>query len=71
MWRNERYKIVFNATDLCELYDLEKDPEEINNLFYDEQFKDLKKQMLKELYCEMVEIKDPLANWLYRIINYL
>ncbi|MCQ9626443.1 sulfatase-like hydrolase/transferase [Cetobacterium somerae] len=71
MWRNERYKIVFNATDLCELYDLEKDSEEINNLFYDEQFKNLKKQMLKELYCEMVEIKDPLANWLYRIINYL
>ena len=39
MWRRDDYKIVFNATDVGELYD------------------------------EMVKIKDPLANWLYRIID--
>lgn len=69
MWRRKDYKLVFNATDVGELYDLQNDPEEIHNLFYDDNFIDIKKEMLDELYSEMVKIKDPLANWLYRIIN--
>lgn len=69
MWRREDYKIVFNATDVGELYDLKNDPQEINNLFYNEDYKEIKKEMLEELYDELVKIKDPLANWLYRIIN--
>ena len=69
MWRRKDYKLVFNATDVGELYDLQNEPEEIHNLFYDDNFIDIKKEMLDELYSEMVKIKDPLANWLYRIIN--
>ena len=30
-----RWKLVWNLTDLCELYDLEKDPHELHNRFYD------------------------------------
>jgi hypothetical protein len=41
----------------------------MNNLFYNEEYKHIKKEMLEELYNEMVKIKDPLAGWLYRIIN--
>ncbi|NJL30162.1 MAG: sulfatase-like hydrolase/transferase [Phycisphaerales bacterium] len=33
--RSERYKLVFNATDLCELYDLESDPWELTNRYED------------------------------------
>ena len=30
-----RWKLVWNLTDLCELYDLENDPHELENRFYD------------------------------------
>ena len=30
-----RWKLVWNLTDLCELYDLENDPHELHNRFYD------------------------------------
>ncbi len=29
-----RWKLVWNLTDLCELYDLQEDPHELTNLFY-------------------------------------
>ena len=35
---------------------------------YDEKYKNVKKEMLEELYSEMVKLKDPLTGWLYRII---
>ena len=68
MWRREDYKLIFNATDVGELYDLKNDPQELHNLFYDEKYTAIKREMLDELYAEMVKIKDPLENWLYRII---
>lgn len=43
MWRRKDYKLVFNATDVCELYDVRRDPEEMHNLFYDERYKDVKR----------------------------
>ena len=30
-----RWKLVWNLTDLCEMYDLENDPHELHNCFYD------------------------------------
>ena len=68
MWRRNDYKLVFNATDVGELYDLKNDPGELHNLFYDEKYAKIKREMLEELHAEMVKIKDPLENWLYRII---
>lgn len=69
MWRRKDYKLVFNATDKCELYDMVNDPEEMINLFNDKKYENVKKEMLNELYTEMTAIKDPLSNWVYRIID--
>lgn len=69
MWRRKDFKLIFNATDICELYNILDDPEEMNNIFYKNDYKEIKKEMLYELYNEMTKIKDPLANWLYRIID--
>ena len=68
MWHRDDYKLVFNASDICELYDVKNDSEEMNNLFYNKDYKKIKDEMLKELYDEMIKINDPMANWLYRII---
>ncbi|MGV6988526.1 sulfatase-like hydrolase/transferase [Testudinibacter sp. P80/BLE/0925] len=69
MWRRKDYKLVFNATDLCELYDVKQDPQELHNLFYDERYRELKAEMLEEMRVEMKKLGDPLENWVYRIIN--
>lgn len=43
-----------------ELYDLNEDPHEINNLFYEEAFKEKKKELLGELAYELLNLEDPL-----------
>ena len=57
MWHRDDYKLVFNASDICELYDVKNDSEEMNNLFYNKDYKKIKDEMLKELYDEMIKIK--------------
>ncbi|OOS00312.1 arylsulfatase [Haemophilus paracuniculus] len=69
MWRRKDYKLVFNATDVCELYDIRQDPAEMHNLFYDDNYRAIKKEMLEEMRAEMQRLNDPLENWVYRIIN--
>ncbi|WP_207302873.1 sulfatase/phosphatase domain-containing protein [Lachnoclostridium sp. Marseille-P6806] len=69
MWRRKDYKLVFNASDLSELYDVVRDPGELDNLFYDPDYVAVKKEMLEEMRTEMERIGDPLENWLYRVIE--
>lgn len=69
MWRRKDYKLVFNASDLCELYDVRQDPEEMHNLFYDPNYCVIKRELLEEMREEMCRLGDPLENWVYRIIN--
>ncbi|MBQ7011160.1 MAG: sulfatase-like hydrolase/transferase [Clostridia bacterium] len=58
MLRTERYKITmvhdlapsYPRDHMCELYDLENDPLEKNNLYYDPEYAELKAEML-ERFC--------------------
>lgn len=68
MWRRKDYKLIFNATDICELYDMINDKDELNNLFYLPEYKEIKIKMMEELYEEMVKVHDPLSNWVYRLM---
>ncbi len=56
MWRRKDYKLVFNASDVCELYDIVRDPEEMENLFYDKRYTSVKKEMLEEMWLEMKKL---------------
>jgi arylsulfatase A-like enzyme len=60
MFRDKRYKYVWNPTDLDELYDLEKDPYELVNRIDDDAavLARLKNLMLDE----MIRCADPLAD---------
>ncbi len=66
MVRDERYKLVKvhprngNQTILGELYDLEIDPEESHNLFYDPSYSEVKMRMLELLCDRMAQTIDPL-----------
>lgn len=56
--RNERYKYVTYPyiDDISELYDLENDPNEMNNLFQDDAYQDVVAQMQAELQEEVQQI---------------
>ncbi len=60
-----RYKYVYQPCDMDELYDLETDPWELNNLVLDKSFHDLLLEMKKHLVAWMEKTKDPLRTWLY------
>ena len=47
-----RWKLVWNFSDLCELYDLESDPHELRNLFYDSTHRDVRDQYAATLVAE-------------------
>lgn len=57
MMRNDRYKLVYYTyqPDDGELYDLEKDPTEIDNLYHKEEFSELLKDMHLELLAKVME----------------
>ena len=52
--------VVCDKPDSGELYDLEKDPGEINNLWNDVHYKDTQEMMLHKLVMRMIETTDPL-----------
>ena len=41
-----QWKLVWNLSDLCELYDLENDPGELTNLFYDARHREVRDRYL-------------------------
>jgi arylsulfatase A-like enzyme len=53
-----RWKLVWNLSDLCELYNLEKDPAELDNLFYDPFYRDVRDRYFATLVQEAREVGD-------------
>ena len=60
MIRFENYKYVFNATDIDEFYDLEKDPWEMDNLADHPAHRDIRHRMMRMLHDWMRETQDRL-----------
>jgi arylsulfatase A-like enzyme len=58
--RTERYKLIhfYNDIDEWELYDLQKDPDELNNIYNDPAYPDVVKQLKAELSRLREEFKD-------------
>ncbi len=57
--RTERYKLIyFNKLDQWELYDLQKDPREMRNVYPDPAYAEIVKQLKERLYRLKKELKD-------------
>ena len=56
--RGDQYKLTtyYGVWDTDELFDIQADPDEQNNLFHDPQFADVRKQMQDRLYVMMEEL---------------
>ena len=61
MIRGDRYKYIWNLTDIDEFYDLETDPGEKMNLIYDEKYAPVIKEMRVKLYEDLKSHRDPFA----------
>jgi arylsulfatase A-like enzyme len=60
MYRDEQYKLnVYHNLDYGELYDLAKDPGEFNNLWEDEEYRDIKSGLIKKSFDASMVITDP------------
>ena len=67
-YRTKKYKLtIFVDEEYGEFYDLEKDPNEINNLFFNKKYDEIKNKLLMEMCHKIIECSDPLnkryANW--------
>jgi arylsulfatase len=61
--RTKQHKLTYyHGLDIGELYDLEKDPGEFNNLWADARARDAKEAMLLELAGRVTETVDPLPD---------
>ena len=69
MWHRKDYKLVFNASDICELYDVKTIRLKCIICSTNQNMKRSKKEMLEEMRQEMKRLNDPLENWVYRIIT--
>ena len=60
--RTERYKLIhfYNDIDVWELYDLQEDPKELNNLYGKEGYDQITKELMQELKKLQEQYDDPI-----------
>ena len=63
MLRTKRYKFVYNAPDVNELYDLQRDPHELTNLVSHPDYDGVQRRLTHALADVMDRTNDPIAPW--------
>ena len=64
MLREDRYKLVVNPDSTNELYDLERDPDELLNIYHHPEMAEVRGRMLRRLYTLLVERGDRFYHWM-------
>jgi len=61
MVRTRTHKFIFNQSDVCELYDLERDPHEMRNAVNDSDCQGVKEDLKERLLAHLRATRDPAA----------
>ena len=67
MVRDNKYQFTFNENEKGELYDFTNDPYQLNNLCYNERYKDIKSEYMEKLSHHLKASNDPASVWFHRI----
>ncbi len=68
MIRTERYKYVYNPPGVDELYDLERDPHELQNVIDNPQYAETKLRLRQQLAEWMTDTDDMIAKWSQNVL---
>ena len=63
MVRTDQYKFIYNGPDRNELYDLDADPHELQNLVDHPEYVDVRQEMAQQLTDWMDRVDDSLRGW--------
>jgi arylsulfatase A-like enzyme len=63
------YKYIWTPGDFDELYDLNTDPGELNNVIKDPEYAGIKRSMQEKLKKCGVEFNDPVQDYIYKILG--
>jgi arylsulfatase A-like enzyme len=64
MIRTETAKLIVNPESFNELYDLERDPDELSNVYDEPRYRELRDQLLHRLYTELRDRGDNFHHWM-------
>ena len=64
MIRTRRYKLVINPADINELYDLEADPDELQNRYEHAELRGVRHELMTRLYDELRGRGDNFYHWM-------
>ena len=67
MCARSAHKLVYNRTQVSELYDLREDPHELRNLIDMPEAEAIKKELLERMREHMVRLEDPILSWFERM----
>ncbi|MFT5090558.1 MAG: arylsulfatase A-like enzyme [Candidatus Latescibacterota bacterium] len=67
MVRTRTHQFTFNSGDPGELYDLKKDPYQLNNVYGQPEYEKVRQDLMQRMDNYMIELKDPLHGWYGRI----
>ena len=69
--RTRTHKYVYNTTDRCELYDLERDPHEMRNVVDDPAYADVKAELKARLLEHLRDVKDHQSNRMSAVYEWI
>lgn len=67
MIRTKTHQLTFNSCDRGELYDLEKDPYQLVNVYGDAAYEDVRLDLMARMRRYMSDLDDPVAGWFERM----
>ena len=67
MVRTRSHQLTFNSADMGELYDLSADPYQLENVYDDPHYGDVRETLLSTMGTHMRSLEDPLYRWFRQI----
>ncbi|MFH1573346.1 MAG: sulfatase/phosphatase domain-containing protein, partial [Acidobacteriota bacterium] len=67
MVRTRTHQFTFNSGDQGELYDLERDPYQLENVYGNPGYEEVRQDLMNRMDRRMRELGDPLYGWFRRI----